>query len=172
MQITNKDIARVEKIFFGDNGTFADDKNERYNFISCIDRSIDVEACPGSGKTTSLLAKLYLLSEKMPFADGKGICVLTHTNVGINEIKSNLGHKSEKLFQYPNFFGTIQSFIDKFLAIPYYSNKNHERIAAMDSDRAFNRLFTSFAQGVTRDDLKMAREFLHANGDIALRLTY
>ncbi|MES2239408.1 MAG: UvrD-helicase domain-containing protein [Bacteroidota bacterium] len=172
MQITNNDIARVEKIFFGDNGTFEDDKNERYNFISCIDRSIDVEACPGSGKTTSLLAKLYLLSEKMPFADGKGLCVLTHTNVGINEIKNNLGHRSEKLFQYPNFFGTIQSFIDKFLAIPYYSNKNHERVAVIDSDRAFSRLFTTFAKGVSHDDLKMVREFLHANGDIAFRLTY
>ncbi|KQO31352.1 hypothetical protein ASF10_22205 [Flavobacterium sp. Leaf82] len=172
MQITHKDITRVEKIFFGDNGTFEDDKNERYNFISCIDRSIDVEACPGSGKTTSLLAKLYLLSEKMPFENGKGLCVLTHTNVGINEIKNNLGHRAEKLFQYPNFFGTIQSFIDKFLAIPYYSNKNHERIAVIDSDRAFNRLFTSFAKGVSRDDLKMAKEFLHANGDIAFKLTY
>jgi len=172
MQITHKDISRVEKIFFGDNGTFEDDKNERYNFISCIDRSIDVEACPGSGKTTSLLAKLYLLSEKMPFEDGKGVCVLTHTNVGINEIKNNLGHRAEKLFQYPNFFGTIQSFIDKFLAIPYYSNKNHKRIAVIDSDRAFNRLLTSFAEGVSRDDLKMVKEFLHANEDIAFRLTY
>jgi DNA helicase-2/ATP-dependent DNA helicase PcrA len=172
MQITNKDIARVEKIFFGENGTFEDDKNERYNFISCVDKSIDVEACPGSGKTTSLLAKLYLLSEKMPFEDGKGLCVLTHTNVGINEIKNNLGHRAEKLFQYPNFFGTIQSFIDKFLAIPYYSNKNHERISVIDSERAFNRLLSSFAQGVTRDDLKKVKEFLHANGDIAFRLTY
>lgn len=108
----------------------------------------------------------------MPFADGRGLCVLTHTNVGINEIKNNLGHRSEKLFQYPNFFGTIQSFIDKFLAIPYYSNKNHERIAVIDSDRAFNRLFTTFAKGVSHDDLKMVKEFLYANGDVAFKLTY
>ena len=63
MEITDNDIKRIEEIFFGGNGSFKDEKGERYAFISCIDKSIDVEACPGSGKTTSLLAKLYLLSE-------------------------------------------------------------------------------------------------------------
>ena len=33
----------------------------------------------GSGKTTTLLAKLVLLAEQMPLKNGKGICVLTYT---------------------------------------------------------------------------------------------
>src|SRR5680860_997817 len=117
MEITDKDIERAEKLFFLDGGDFKDDKNERYNFIKCLDKSVDVHACPGSGKTTSLLAKLYLLSEKMPFSDGRATCVLTHTNVAIDTIKNRLGTKANRLFQYPNFFGTIQSFVDRFLAI-------------------------------------------------------
>ena len=67
MEITEADIKRVEEIFFNGKGSFEDEKGERYAFISNINQSIDVEACPGSGKTTCLLAKLYLLSEKMPF---------------------------------------------------------------------------------------------------------
>lgn len=49
-----------------------------------------VQASPGSGKTTTLLAKLIILANKMPLPDGKGVCVLTHTNVAIDEIKASL----------------------------------------------------------------------------------
>ena len=56
----------------------------------------------------------------MPLPDNQGICVLTHTNVAIDEIKNKLGYKADILFKYPNHFGTIQSFVDKFLAIPIY----------------------------------------------------
>ena len=126
LKITDSDIKRAEALFFNGKGSFQDEMCERHAFIKCIDKSIDVEACPGSGKTTCLLAKLYLLSEKMPFENGRGICVLTHTNVAINEIKNKLGAKPDRLFQYPNFFGTIQSFVDKYLAIPYYAIVNNK----------------------------------------------
>lgn len=52
-----------------------------------------VQASPGSGKTTALLAKLMILANKMPLYSGKGVCVLTHTNVAIDEIKAKLGQK-------------------------------------------------------------------------------
>ena len=79
------------------------------------DSSCYVQACPGSGKTTTLLAKLIILSNKMPLPEGKGICVLTHTNVAIDEIKAKLGTKADVLFRYPNFFGTIQTFLHKYV---------------------------------------------------------
>ena len=63
-----------------------------------------VQASPGSGKTTTLLAKLIILANKMPLPDGKGVCVLTHTNVAIDEIKAKLGQKADVLFRYHNFF--------------------------------------------------------------------
>lgn len=79
------------------------------------DSSCYVQACPGSGKTTTLLAKLIILANKMPLPEGKGICVLTHTNVAIDEIKAKLGTKADVLFRYPNFFGTIQTFLHKYV---------------------------------------------------------
>ena len=59
----------------------------RVNIIK-EDRSCYVQASPGSGKTTVLLAKLIILANKMPLPEGKGVCVLTHTNVAIDEIKA------------------------------------------------------------------------------------
>ncbi|WP_116787803.1 UvrD-helicase domain-containing protein [Flavobacterium psychrotrophum] len=171
MEITENDIKRVETIFFKGKGTFEDTKGERYKFISAIDQSLDVEACPGSGKTTALLAKLYLLSEKMSSGSNGAICVLTHTNVGIDEIKKNLGDRASKLFSYPNFFGTIQSFVDRFLCMPYYNDFNESRIAIIDSDRAHSRLLTSFVKNVRYELLTKVRSYLHANHDIAYKLT-
>ncbi|TSA24918.1 hypothetical protein D4R71_06255 [bacterium] len=100
----------------------------------------NIVACPGSGKTTVLLAKLLLLSHRMPFDNGKGICVLTHTNVAIDEIKSKLGSKADILFKHPNFFGTIQSFINRFLAIPAYIKKFKYNLKIIDSSRYINEL--------------------------------
>lgn len=117
MTITDEQIERTEKILLKSN-IFNIQQRE---FIRCIDKSIDLVACPGSGKTTALLSKLIILSEYLPFEKNRGICVLTHTNVAINEIKQKLGSQSDVLFSYPNFFGTIQSFVDTYLFIPFWT---------------------------------------------------
>jgi hypothetical protein len=100
--------------------------------------SKDVIACPGSGKTTALVAKLYILTKFMPFEDGSGICVLTHTNVAIDLIKEKLGKQGSILFEHPNFCGTIQSFIDSYLAQPMYVKKYGHRISTIDDDIAYS----------------------------------
>lgn len=75
---------------------------------------IDVVAGPGSGKTTVLAAKvLELLSNRGP--EDKGICCITHTNVAVKEILERLKLGGFDEIEYPNFVGTIQSFMDKFL---------------------------------------------------------
>ena len=115
-------------------GTLPDFDEEKIKIIKC-NESKDVKACPGSGKTTTLLAKLIILAKRMPLADGKGICVLTHTNVAIDEIKSKLNSQADILFNYPNYFGTIQGFVDRFLAIPYYNSVSEKPISIIDDDR-------------------------------------
>ncbi|WP_407895602.1 UvrD-helicase domain-containing protein [Lacticaseibacillus sp. N501-2] len=75
---------------------------------------INVVAGPGSGKTTVLAAKVLLLLTN-PQIDGKGICCITHTNVAVNEILERLKIGGIDEVEYPNFVGTIQSFMDTFL---------------------------------------------------------
>ena len=95
-----------------------------------------VQASPGSGKTTTLLAKLIILANKMPLPDGKGVCVLTHTNVAIDEIKAKLGQKADVLFRYPNFFGTIQTFLHKYVTAAALHYFYGSQIAYVDDDMA------------------------------------
>jgi DNA helicase II / ATP-dependent DNA helicase PcrA len=131
IEISDDDIKYAEKLLLSEGQKFDE---ERRIFIKCLE-SRDVVACPGSGKTTALLAKILILSKKMPFEDGRGICVLTHTNVAIDEIKQRAGSAADSLFQYPNFFGTIQSFVHQFLTIPAYRSEFKKPIIAIDNDR-------------------------------------
>lgn len=82
--------------------------------------SVDIHACPGSGKTTILVAKLAILSRRWKWSN-RGICVLSHTNVAREEIEERLGSLSvgKRLLSYPHFIGTIQSFFDTFFAMPF-----------------------------------------------------
>ncbi|APC78925.1 TPA: UvrD-helicase domain-containing protein [Clostridium botulinum] len=138
IEITEDDIRYAENILFSKINVF--DKEERIPIIESFNKSFDVNACPGSGKTTVLLAKLIILSRKMPLNNGQGICVLTHTNVAIDEIKSKLGEKSDILFKYPNYFGTIQNFIDKYLAIPYFKQQIEENVKSIDDDIYYDKI--------------------------------
>jgi len=111
----------------------------------------DVRACPGSGKTTILAIKLLLLASKWSAAH-QGICVLTHTNVACDEIRTRLiGHSAGHRFQtYPHFVGTIQEFVHRFLALPYIRSKGikvHriDDVAAIAyMTRRANRVITTF----------------------------
>ncbi|MCB5271080.1 MAG: UvrD-helicase domain-containing protein [Candidatus Cloacimonetes bacterium] len=141
-------IDESEKLFLP-NGYHFD--QESINFIKCLE-STDVVACPGSGKTTALLAKLFIMSKFMPFDGNKGICVLTHTNVAIDEIKRRMGKASSVLFTYPNFFGTIQSFVDRFLAIPAFVSLFGSREIIIDDDVYDSRFWKSVKQAITDDN--------------------
>lgn len=85
---------------------------------------LDVEACPGSGKTTVLVAKLALLSRYWT-SKTQGICVLSMTNAAREEIQERLGStfEGQRLLRYPHFIGTIHSFFSDFLAKPYLNSK-------------------------------------------------
>ncbi|WP_282016547.1 UvrD-helicase domain-containing protein [Marinifilum flexuosum] len=130
---TNAEIINASKVLLPKDCCFLDDK-EKEEVIKC-NESRDIEACPGSGKTTTLLAKLLILANRMPLEGNKGICVLTHTNVAIDEIKEKLGSKADVLFRYPNHFGTIQSFVDKYLTNTYFVNKYGYKLSSIDNDR-------------------------------------
>lgn len=55
-----------------------------------------------------------------------------------------MGHKAEILFRYPNFFGTIQSFVDKFLANPALFHYHNSSISRVDNDIANESLSREF----------------------------
>ncbi|MFM1907427.1 MAG: hypothetical protein RLZZ591_1104 [Pseudomonadota bacterium] len=128
-QLDNADLALLPSFF----PALKFDRDEQ---IRALLHSIngDFQAAPGSGKTTLLGAKLALMAARWPH-ERRGICILTHTNVAREEIESCLRSvpHGERLLLYPHFIGTIQSFVNRFLALPWLRAQGIE-LREIDND--------------------------------------
>ncbi|MGL5086233.1 MAG: UvrD-helicase domain-containing protein, partial [Clostridium sp.] len=134
--IDDDDISNIEHIMGKD---FQDEQVNKV--IKELD-SCNIIACPGAGKTTTLIAKLSILADKLP--SNQGICVLSHTNAARDEIEKVLGEHSSRVLAYPNYIGTIQAFIDKYLAIPAYIKWQKKKIISID-DEQYNRAIKRYS---------------------------
>jgi DNA helicase-2/ATP-dependent DNA helicase PcrA len=79
-----------------------------------------VRACPGSGKTfcvSARLARLILGWQK----EYEGIAAVSFTNVAWQEIEKKYSEEFQlgDRITFPHFLGTIDSFINKYIFLPY-----------------------------------------------------
>lgn len=132
------DFTPIEKLLLPNGCCFA---NDARNVINSWD-SNDILACPGSGKTTVLIAKLKLIADKSPLKDGRGVCVLSHTNVAVSELKAKLGKSAERLLSYPNFVGTIQTFVDQYITFPFLRQFANTSIQVVSDEDYTNHLYS------------------------------
>ncbi|MBL9008036.1 MAG: ATP-dependent helicase [Myxococcales bacterium] len=168
--VSADDIAYAERILLPPGELFDE---ERIRFIKDMG-TLDLQAVPGSGKTTALLAKLLILDRRLPFSDGSGVLVISHTNAAIDEIRDRIGAHCTNLFRHPNFVGTIQSFVDEFLAVPFYANK-YGRVPTRIDDDIYEQKFSDPPFGISGfiyQENKNARRFLIANKNKKIRWTY
>lgn len=133
IEITDKDIEWVEGILGGI--TFDESRRNVIKHLS----TTDIQACPGSGKTTVLVAKLAILARNWNLQN-EGICVLSHTNVAREEIQERLGNTEvgKKLLSYPHFIGTFHSFFNTFIGLPFLKSSDRG-ISIIDSDLVLER---------------------------------
>lgn len=140
INISDNDILYAESILLNKGDSF---DQERVDFIKNM-QTIDLQAVPGSGKSTALLAKLLIIEKHMPLSDGRGVLVISHTNSAIEELKSRIGKYCPKLFTYPNFIGTIQSFTNTFLATHYLRLKFNSQLRIVDDQQFTESLIQSY----------------------------
>lgn len=78
-----------------------------------------VRACPGSGKTYSVAARLAKEIDQWSYLH-KGIAVISFTNVAWEEIRKQIRTNSDiKEIALPHFLGTIDAFINRYLVFPF-----------------------------------------------------
>jgi len=78
-----------------------------------------VRACPGSGNTYSVAARLANEIDQWPYLH-KGIAVISFTNVAWEEIRKQIRANSDiKEIALPHFLGTIDAFINRYLVFPF-----------------------------------------------------
>jgi DNA helicase II / ATP-dependent DNA helicase PcrA len=79
-----------------------------------------VRACPGSGKTYCVAARLARLLGTWPF-ERRGIAALSFTNVAWQTVEAELGRTFgiTTPIGHPHYLRTIDSFINQYLILPY-----------------------------------------------------
>lgn len=79
-------------------------------------------ACPGSGKTTSIVKKLCVVSQYCAERYGKhtGFACLSFTNKACAELKQKYREMHDEKLTFPNEVLTIDSFIMQYVVLPFW----------------------------------------------------
>jgi DNA helicase II / ATP-dependent DNA helicase PcrA len=143
IEISLEDIGSIESLILPPEHKFNEDQVQ----VLLANKSADIVACPGSGKTTVLIAKIAIIYKKLKKRNkNEGICIFTHTNVGVEEINNSLKKVGINKLDYPNFIGTINEFFNQFISIRAYYEffKKDINIGFLDEDdykRHFSQTF-------------------------------
>ena len=103
-----------------------DFNSQQIDYIeSSINSSIYLEACPGSGKTEVIAAKIVKEINNWTLSPG-GIALLSFSNSATDELLSRVQQHSINIAnRFPHFIGTFDSFIFKFLINPNAKSLTH-----------------------------------------------
>lgn len=91
-----------------------------------------VEACPGAGKTRTIIARLKNLALALP--PRRGIAILSFTNSAVDEFtKRSRQAEISHLLRFPCFVGTFDAFVRHFLILPFGHSATTVRPVIVDS---------------------------------------
>lgn len=98
---------------------------------------IVLNACPGSGKTTSIVRKL--ISLEVEYGRYSGVACLSFTNVAKDEINEKFSRMTGRGLKFPNEVSTIDSFINRYITLPYFYlvNENVSKRPRILDDNSF-----------------------------------
>lgn len=94
---------------------------QRQAYIDARGHTI-LTACPGSGKTTSIVKKLRVVSQYCAERYGKhtGFACLSFTNKACAELKQKYREMHDEKLTFPNEVLTIDSFIMQYVVLPFW----------------------------------------------------
>lgn len=91
-----------------------------------------ITACPGSGKTTSIVYKLRKLHEEIESSNKHtGVLCLSFTNQAVGEIINTYRAMHGVDIRYPHEVSTIDSFITQNIVLPYWNLCKYCKAAPM-----------------------------------------
>lgn len=133
------------------------------------DGAFHVSACPGAGKTRTIVARFLRRARDLPRT--RGTAVLSFTNSAADEIAKRCSNASvRRLAGFPHFIGTFDSFIARMLIVPFALAGAPRAPVVLDSWERLQldvrpRGGTRAACGLSLDELVAGRD-----GTVSLRL--
>ncbi|MBT1715855.1 ATP-dependent helicase [Enterobacter dykesii] len=104
---------------------------EQESFASHVGGAF-VNACPGAGKTRTIIARLARIAATLP--SRQGIAILSFTNSAVDEFRERcLAAGLDTFLKYPSFMGTLDAFVRHFVVLPSYAVSSQTRPIILDS---------------------------------------
>lgn len=76
-----------------------------------------VHACPGAGKTRTIIARMVKIAATLP--QRRGVAVLSFTNSAVDEFRERCRAAGlDPLLKHPSFMGTLDAFVRHFVVLP------------------------------------------------------
>jgi len=171
MEISDKDYELVENILLNNKSEFNTLQRE---FIELFENKTII-AGPGAGKTTSLAAKIVILLKNLNSSGSRaGVCIITHTNVAVNEINNALIKAGIGKIDHPHFIGTINEFFNRFCVLPLFKYTcNHNNLVfdkEHPNDLEFYKSFLSVERSFMSEDVKGKIAFRMHNSNLIFNI--
>lgn len=91
-----------------------------------------VHACPGAGKTRTIIARLARIAATLP--PRRGVAVLSFTNTAVDEFRERCQAAGlDSLLKHPSFMGTLDAFVRRFVVLPSCAATSTTRPIILDS---------------------------------------
>jgi DNA helicase-2/ATP-dependent DNA helicase PcrA len=91
-----------------------------------------VHACPGAGKTRTIIARLVKIAAALP--PRRGVAVLSFTNSAVDEFRERCREAAfDALLKHPSFMGTLDAFVRHFVVLPSCQPTSTKRPIILDS---------------------------------------
>lgn len=91
-----------------------------------------VHACPGAGKTRTIIARLARIAATLP--PRRGVAVLSFTNSAVDEFRERCQAAGlASLLKHPSFMGTLDAFVRHFVVLPSCAATSQTRPIILDS---------------------------------------
>ena len=96
-----------------------------------------VSACPGSGKTRTVVDRFLVRTREL--GTRRGIAVLSFSRRATGEIRERCANEGlEALLSLPNFVGTLDGFFGRYVFRPAQQSRSRIRVTVLDSWDALN----------------------------------
>jgi len=91
-----------------------------------------VHACPGAGKTRTIIARLVKIAATLP--QRRGVAILSFTNSAVDEFRERCQAAGlNSLLKHPSFMGTLDAFVRHFVVLPACGAASTMRPIILDS---------------------------------------
>lgn len=91
-----------------------------------------VSACPGAGKTHTVVERFITRCQALP--QNRGVAIVSFSRVAAVEVRKRcLDKELSRLLGFPHFVGTLDSFFIRYLYLPLAQARSGKRVRVLDS---------------------------------------